>query len=192
LRPAQPMSAIVASLRTRGPQHDVLNRNAASVARMNHKGVTPVFQKGVHARLRRAMAKSGDGRAKICPHVASAFALRASADKSRRPGMTTEFRARFLIPAARFASELCVYPCPSENRGRREYRALNRTRNPRGLKRKTPTSRQAGPKSHGTPCAMALRLLRALPGVPGFLAPIALPTRRQDLTPASGREDHTA
>ena len=57
--------------------------------------------------------------------------------------------------------------CPSENRGRRECRALNRTRNPRGLKRKMPTSRQAGPKSHGTPCAMVLRLLRALPGVSG-------------------------
>src|ERR1700751_4332581 len=36
-----------------------------------------------------------------------------------------------------------------------------------------PTSRQAGPKSHGTPCATALRLLRALPGVPGLLATIA-------------------
>src|ERR1700757_3437347 len=36
-----------------------------------------------------------------------------------------------------------------------------------------PTSRQAGPKSHGTPCAMVLRLLRALAGVPGLLASVA-------------------
>src|ERR1700760_2321322 len=57
--------------------------------------------------------------------------------------------------------------------GRRECRALNRTRNPRGLKRKTPTSRQAGPKSHGTPCAMALRLTPRSPRSPGLLASVA-------------------
>jgi hypothetical protein len=52
-----------------------------------------------------------------------------------------------------------------------------------------PTSRQARPKSHGIPCAMVLRLLRALLGVPGFLAPVtcehgpqACPQRRGDRT----------
>ena len=60
-----------------------------------------------------------------------------------------------------------------------------RTRNPRGLKRKMPTSRQVEPKSHGTPCAMALRLLRALPGVPGLIAPVAAQSLAQ-LDPSVG------
>ena len=76
-------------------------------------------------------------------------------------------------------------PCPSSSRGRRECRALDRTRNPRGLKRKTPTSRQAGPKSHGTPCAMVLRRLPALAGVPGLLASVA-PGARPGLDPSVG------
>jgi hypothetical protein len=37
----------------------------------------------------------------------------------------------------------------------------------------THTSRQVRPKRSGIPCAMALRLLRALPGVPGFLVTVA-------------------
>ena len=43
----------------------------------------------------------------------------------------------------------------------------------------------------GTPCAMGLRLLRALPGVPGFLATIASRVVSQDLISASGDQDHT-
>jgi len=35
-------------------------------------------------------------------------------------------------------------------------------------------------------------LLRALPGVPGLLATVALRNVPQDLTPASGGQDHTA
>jgi hypothetical protein len=34
-------------------------------------------------------------------------------------------------------------------------------------------------------------LLRALPGVPGLLAPVALSTSGQGLIPASGNQDHT-
>jgi hypothetical protein len=41
-------------------------------------------------------------------------------------------------------------------------------------KQKRRTQANTGtPKSPGTPCAMVLRLLRDLPGVPGFLATIA-------------------
>ena len=61
---------------------------------------------------------------------------------------------------------------------------------PRGLKRKMPTSRQVRPNSHGIPCAMVLRLLRDVPGVPGLLAPVVqrnlfretCPQRRGDRT----------
>src|SRR5262249_50283917 len=61
-------------------------------------------------------------------------------------------------------------------RGRRECRVLAA---PAASFAKT---KQANEHSHyrsaeysGTPCAMVERLLRALPGVPGLLAPVALP-----------------
>src|ERR1041385_2309951 len=63
-------------------------------------------------------------------------------------------------------------------------------------------ARQVTPESPGIPRAMVLRLIRDLPGVPGFLAPVALRNlgvsgpkgghrHPQDVTPASGRQDHT-
>ena len=91
-----------------------------------------------------------------------------------------------------FASGSWPIRCPSEVRGRREYRALDRTRNPRGLKRKTPTSRQAGPKSHGTLCAMALRLTPRSPQSTGLVSLCRLLMISTDLIPASGDQDHAA
>jgi len=44
--------------------------------------------------------------------------------------------------------------------------------------------------SSGIPCAMVLRLIRDLPGEPGFLAPVAR-HHLASLTPASGCQDHT-
>jgi len=44
--------------------------------------------------------------------------------------------------------------------------------------------------SSGIPCAMVLRLIRDLPGEPGFLAPVAR-DHLASLTPASGCQDHT-
>jgi hypothetical protein len=62
--------------------------------------------------------------------------------------------------------------CPSKDGGRRECRALAA---PAGLCAKT-TERtqdsQVKPRHPGIPCTMVLRLLRALLGVPGFLAPV--------------------
>ena len=46
-------------------------------------------------------------------------------------------------------------------------------------------------RTTGIPCAIVLRLIRDLPGVPGLLAPVASQNRLQDLTSASGRQDHT-
>ena len=48
------------------------------------------------------------------------------------------------------------------------------------------------PKRSGTPCAMVLRLLRALPGVSGSLATVAAQIALHSLTPASRGQDHTA
>jgi hypothetical protein len=61
-----------------------------------------------------------------------------------------------------------------------------RTRRACGLKRKVPTSRYRQAETSGTPCAMALRLLRALPGVPGLLASVAAQIALQQLDPSVG------
>src|SRR6201995_3030612 len=47
------------------------------------------------------------------------------------------------------------------------------------------------PKSHGTPCAMVLRLLRDLPGEPAFLPPSPA-SHLAGLSPALAGQDHTA
>ena len=45
----------------------------------------------------------------------------------------------------------------------------------------------------GLPCAMALRLIPRSPRGPGFIAPVAARSQvSRNLTPASGRQDHTA
>jgi hypothetical protein len=80
--------------------------------------------------------------------------------------------------------------CPSRVRGRREHRALNRTRNPRGLKRKMPTSRQARPISRGTPCAMALRLTSRSRRSTGLVSLRRPGCSTRGLIPASGDHDH--
>jgi hypothetical protein len=40
------------------------------------------------------------------------------------------------------------------------------------------------------PCAMVLRLIRDLPGVPGLIAPVAGGSSSAGLIPASGDQDH--
>src|SRR5215510_1708108 len=69
------------------------------------KAFTPVFQKGVHARLRRTMGLWGDEAMATSdgdPHVASAFALRASADESLMRATPLELPRD--PPSARIAS----------------------------------------------------------------------------------------
>src|SRR5579859_1484229 len=56
------------------------------------------------------------------------------------------------------------------------------------MQKKTPQVR----RNTGTPCAMVLRLIRALPGVPGLLASVAPRDRLpRNLIPAPGDQDHT-
>ena len=57
--------------------------------------------------------------------------------------------------------------------------------------KKTHTSIQVQRKHSGLPRAMVLRLISRSPWRPGFLATIAPRNSPQDLTPASGRRDHT-
>ncbi len=59
--------------------------------------------------------------------------------------------------------------------------------------RKAHTSIQVKRRQSGIPCAMVLRLISRSPWGPGFLAPIISVMRSiiANLTPASGRQDHT-
>ena len=75
------------------------------------------------------------------------------------------------IPAARCARG--VYELsPHENRGRREYRALDAPAASRAKKTKHTSVVTTGPPgTPGIPCAMVYGLLRALPGDRAFLSP---------------------
>jgi hypothetical protein len=86
----------------------------------------------------------------------------------------------------------CLIGPPSSYRGRREDRVSADTRGPRAAKEHA-AEPQAQPIS-GLPCAMVLRLIRALPG-----DRLSCPRRQRDarkriiasLTPAPRRQDHT-
>ena len=69
------------------------------------------------------------------------------------------------------ASGLCknLVPLHEEGQG---MPGAGRTRRPRGLKRKVPTSRQVKPTRPAFPAQRLYGLLRALLGVPGLLAPV--------------------
>src|ERR1700726_2895711 len=79
------------------------------------------------------------------------------------------------------------------NRGRRESRvraapAISCAK----MHKKTHTSIQVQRRQSGFPCAVAYGLFRALPGDRAFLPPSPLRSLLlKNLTPASGRQDHT-
>jgi hypothetical protein len=81
-----------------------------------------------------------------------------------------------------------------KQRGRRESRvraapAISCAK----MHKKAHTSIQVQRRQSGLPCAMVYGLLRALPGDRAFLPPSSLRSLLlKNLTPASGRQDHTA
>ena len=94
-------------------------------------------------------------------------------------------RTQFRIPAARFVSELCIYfVAPSKQRAQ-GMPGAGRTRSLACKNKKQASIVTTGqPKSLGTPCAMVLRLLRALPGVSGLLASVARGIITRELDPS--------
>src|SRR5262245_31989578 len=81
---------------------------------------------------------------------------------------------------------------PLLNRGRRESRALAAPAAPCAMVAKERTRiRQVQPRHPGFPRAMALRLIRALPGEAAFLAPVVSAILRANVAPGSRRQDHT-
>src|SRR5439155_16230883 len=99
-----------------------------------------------------------------------------------------------MTPHSRGAdSARAVYErCPSEGRGRRESRVLSKhPAASHATKKRTSVVTTGSPKQSDLPCAMVYGLFRALLGDRAFLPP-SLADRSANLTPASGRQDHTA
>jgi hypothetical protein len=96
--------------------------------------------------------------------------------------------------AARCARALRGLPPSIRTRGRRESRVRAAPAVSRAIvHKKTHTSIQVQRRQSGLPCAMVYGLLRALPGDRAFLPPSSLRNLfLKNLTPASGRQDHTA
>jgi len=122
--------------------------------------------------------------------------VRISTFKQTTPPKDTPPRSRRIICAS-FSRKL---PAPRNqraqatlNRGRRESRvraapAVSRAK----AERKTHTSIQVQWKQSGPPCAMVLTVSFVLSPVTGFLPPSPLRSLLlKNLTPASGRQDHT-
>src|ERR1700730_5129997 len=87
------------------------------------------------------------------------------------------------------APESCEASRP--NGGRRESRVLAAPIASRAeLKKHTSAVTTGSPKQSGLPCAMVYGLFRALPGDRALLPPSPRRSLR-NLTPASGRQDHT-
>src|SRR5262249_60045496 len=112
---------------------------------------------------------------------------------ARLPGMTTEFWRANSSPRRDFASGLCN----SVSLLGRRAQGMPGARRTHCLACKTKKTHarptQVRRNHSGTPCAMVLRLLRALPGVSGLLAPVAAQDRvAYNLTPASRGQDHAA
>ena len=101
-------------------------------------------------------------------------------------GRASAFSRRGLRPS--FAST-CH---PLKNRGRRESRVRAAPAVSCAKWKKTHTSIQVQRRQSGFPCAMVYGLYRALPGDRAFLPPSPLRSLLpRNLTPASGRQDHT-
>jgi hypothetical protein len=92
----------------------------------------------------------------------------------------------------RGASEVCI-SCPSENQRVQEKPGARCTRS---LVRKVESTRVSHHRFTGTPglsCAMVLRLISSSPRGPGLFVPVigVMRSTITNLTPASGRQDHT-
>jgi hypothetical protein len=99
-------------------------------------------------------------------------------------------RHTFAFPRRVFA-RVMHRRCPSMRRGRRECRVHAAPTALLAKRKKTQARSPQVRRNHsGTPCAMALRLLRALLGVPGLLAPVAREIVRELIPSIGGTGPH--
>jgi hypothetical protein len=98
-----------------------------------------------------------------------------------------------LIPAVCFHPSSAISLSLSLERGRRESRAPTAPAVPcaKVVKESTRVEPQVQPRHPGFPRAMALRLIRTLPGEAAFLAPVAGGKSPAGVAPGSRRQDHT-
>ena len=88
--------------------------------------------------------------------------------------------------------EFCFSRAPSKREGAGKAGCSASTRSlARKRKKRTSVVTTGSPKQSGLPCAMVYGLFRALLGDRAFLPP-SLANCFTNLTPASGRQDHTA
>jgi hypothetical protein len=109
--------------------------------------------------------------------------------EDRRRAMTTRCDSSF---SRRTAPEVCKETPPPKERGRREdrVRAAPAVSCALCIKKRSHMSIQVQRKHSGLPCAMALRLIRALPDDQDLLTPSST-GYPANLTPTLGRQDHT-
>ena len=125
---------------------------------------SPNKQLGVVARLDRATQYSRDSSAQ--PRSLWDTGSPAFAGDDSGEDMTPHSRGAICV-------RVSAIRWPSQNRGRRECRVHERTHCHACKTKNARRPTQVRRNHSGTPCAMVLRLLRALPGVPGLLATIA-------------------
>jgi hypothetical protein len=81
--------------------------------------------------------------------------------------------------------------CPQNREGAGNAGCRNAPAALRASEESTQASHHRYAEQAGIPCAMVFGLWRALPGVPGLIAPSLRQTSWQSLTSASGGQDHT-
>jgi hypothetical protein len=97
----------------------------------------------------------------------SSYGGQARPGRQRSERQVTTFSRRVLRPSYSFGS-------PSQDRGRREGRVP--TAPAVRVQQKAPGRTTGTSRTSGLPCAMVLRLIRALLGAPGFLATVTCAT----------------
>jgi hypothetical protein len=133
---------------------------------------------GEEARQRR-LEPCGPARGLILRDAPSALLrMRDRATQSKQTGLCH--------PAARSRPSGADSSAPGKSKRAQGMPGDGLTHGPPAKKKQAAvTTGQAG--STGIPCAMVLRLIRALPGVPGLIATVALRDRRERLDLSVGR-----
>jgi hypothetical protein len=126
----------------------------------------------------RSLTLACPGRQRICVPDSTVKQLRRQCERSGEGGHDFAFSRR--VPP-----ESCVMRAPQIQRAQ-GMPGVWRTRSRACSVESTRVSHHRSPKHSGIPCAMVLRLIRALPGVPGLIASV---TREivHGLDPSVGR-----
>src|SRR5437868_9662611 len=153
-------------------RHCERKRSNPEISPRKQPGLLPPTREGASADSKRAIARAAsDG--------GSSLALLAMTGRAA-------LRSRGMI-CPRFA--LAVIP--RRERAQGKPGAQQAPAASHATKKRTSVVATGSPKQSGLPCAMVYGLFRALPGDRAFLPP-SLANCFTNLTPASGRQDHTA